>query len=184
MFYIHRSGSENQASAQRCSRNLKNRVRDALAAISTNALLSHFQYNPFAFQLPTITSSVILWTEALHTERLAMWQKEDEGRANLTKIDTAWLHNVSRYIHSYKTNVLFTQKAIELIRREHTWFAKNLGDKIASRMEDPAYTTVDDCLEAQLWQLDMISTYCDEVVKRMEILIALVLAEHPQPNHY
>jgi hypothetical protein len=158
-----------------CSTSIKRRMRDALRWISVNPVHSELKDNPFALQLPTVTSSVCLWTEALHTERISMWEREEKGRNDLSTIDTAALHNVSRYIHSYKTNILFTLRVLVFLKIEHLWFAtKGLGNTLGYNDTVPAYKMVEDALDAQIWQMEMISTYADEVVKRTQILIEIV----------
>lgn len=149
-------------------------MRDAMQRICENPTHARLRDNPFAFQLPNITSSVILWTEALHTERLLMWDREDRGRRDLSTIDTAALHDVSRYLHSYKTNILFTLRVLLFLRNEHSWFAKRLGSTLNYNVDVPAYGFVEDALDSQIWQMEMISTYADEVVKRTQILIEIV----------
>lgn len=91
----------------------------------------------FAAHMPTMTYSVIFWTEALHKERLSMWKIPHYCRPSLSKTDIIWLHNAARYMHSYKTNILILRRTLELVRDEHFWFAKTLGDPVGYFLDGP-----------------------------------------------
>lgn len=174
LFYIHRLGSEHHSTAEISSRMVKNRIKSAIENTlrsPTHAIA--LRSSPFAVQIPTVTWSVIFWTETLHKERLSMWSKEDEAKQNLAAVDTGWLHNVARYVHSYKANIEILQRTLHLLKSEHEWFAHNL----AASDGYPASTifrTIDDSLAAQCFEIKTIYTWSEEVVKRTQILIDLV----------
>lgn len=175
LFYIHRLGSEHPSFAELSSRQVKDRIKDALEhSLKGSNHLRILHISPFAIQLPTITCAVIFWTETLHKERLNTWAKEDEGKKSLQHIDTGYLHNVTRYVHSYKANILILKETLHLIIGEHEWFAKNVGHCGGYTIKSPSYTIIHDSLKAQCFQTQTILSWTDEVVKRTQILIDLV----------
>lgn len=174
LFYIHRLGSEHPSSAEVSSRNIKTRVRCALSFIADdpnrfNTLIAC----PFLAQLPTITSSVIFWTETLHKERLSMWKKEDEAKVNIASVDVDVLHNVSRYTHSYVANIKILQQTLDFVRAEHIWFAEHIGTSDGYN-HSPWFETTSDCLSSQCFQIQVILTWTEEVLERTRNLINLV----------
>lgn len=101
-----------------------------------------------------------------------MWKQEEEARKDLEQVDTVWLHSVARYNHSYKTNILFVQRVLEMVSEEHQWFARHAGTGYTT--DSPDYMRVCDSLKSQLWQIKMSDRYADESVARSDILISLV----------
>ena len=155
LFYIHRLGSEHHS-------------------FTVSIYFSALQFSPFAVQLPTVTCSVIFWTKTLHKERLTIWAKEDEAGQNLATVDTGYLHNVTRYVHSYKANVEILQRTLHLVQAEHEWFAQNLGAPSGYTTSSGSFMTIHGSLAAQCFQSKTIYTWSEEVVKRTQILIDLV----------
>ena len=188
LFYMHRLGSEHTSPAELSSRAVKGRVTSAIqhtlrSPIHTIAL----QSSPFAVQLPTVTCSVIFWTETLHKERMSMWSTEDEAKRSLASVDTGFLHNVARYVHSYKANIEILQRTVHFIRSEHERFAQILGPQNGYTVTSSSFQTIDDSLAAQCFQMKTILTWTEEVVKRTQILIDLVglarkQSDRPQAN--
>ena len=175
LFYIHRLGSEHPSFQERSSRLVKNRIKAALEYTYKNpTYLECINGSPFALQLPTMTCAVTFWTETLHKERLNMWQKEDEGKENIAGIDISYLYNVLRYVHSYLMNMKSIQEAVQLVKAEHEWYADNIGYPQGYTRVSPAYTTVNDSLTAQLYQIQTCLNWADEVIKRTQALINLV----------
>jgi hypothetical protein len=174
LFYIHRLGSEHPSSGEKSSRGVKDRVKISLEYIANNrSHIATFKSCPFIVQQPTITSSVIFWTETLHKERLSMWKKEDDGKKDIANIDTFDMHNISRYVHSYAANIEILQRTLHFLKAEHIWFSKNatLGRQHYS---SPWYEQMTDTIESQIFQADVIIVWTKEVLKRTTILIELV----------
>lgn len=175
VFYIHRLGSEHHSSAEESSRKVKHRVKLALQrTLQAPAALTALRNSPFPVQLPTVTCAIIFWTETLHKERLNMWAKEDEGTKNLESINTGYLHNIARYVHSYKANIDILQRTLDFVNDEHRWFAKTLGNATSYDLDSCSFQTINDSLASQCFQIRTIFIWADEVVKRTQILIDLV----------
>ena len=172
---MYRLGSEHNSPAEPSSRAVKSRIKSAIqhtfrSPVHTAAL----QSSPFAVQLPTVTCSVVFWTETLHKERMSMWSTEDDPKRRIASVDTGFLHNVARYVHSYKANIEILQRTINFIRSEHEWFASNVGSHNGYTGTSSSFQTIDDSLAAQCFQMKTIYTWSEEVVKRTQILIDLV----------
>lgn len=175
MFYIHRLDSEHSSSGELSSRQVKERIK---AALKHTLIGSHYlkilHVSPFAIQLPTITCAVLFWTETLQLERRNTWTIEDEAKKDIEEIKTGHLHYVVRYIHSYQTRIHILEETLNLIIREHEWFAKNPGHCGGYAMNSSSYNTVHDSLIAQCFQIQTILSWTDELIKRTQILIDLV----------
>ena len=176
MFYLHRR-REKSTLVKAIAREVRENIRTALLlshSSETASVKQIVQGSPFAVQLPTIIFAVVLWTETVNKERVALWKLEAECRPKIDDLDPDWLHDIARYLHNYKANISMMLRKLELVVVEHRWFAEHIGAAHGYSLESAAFRTVADALDSQVYQMGNIASYSSEMVKRTEILIALV----------